>query len=137
MTAMAAGLVIVGAALVSADENWVALVVLVFLVVAMIVYSSLTVTITDDALMVRFGPGIIRKRYRLADIESSRAVRNRWFYGWGTRMTPHGWLYNVSGLDAVEVRFKTGRKVRIGSNEPQALDAAIVEAVRMSRKHAS
>ena len=137
LTAMVAGLAIVGAALVSSDENLVALVVFVLLLVAMIVYSSLTVTVTDDTFQARFGPGLIRRRYSVADIESSRQVRNHWYYGWGTRMTPHGWLYNVSGLDAVEVQLNTGRKVRIGTDEPQALNDAIQEVLRLSRKRTS
>ena len=137
LTAMAAGLVIVGTALVSADETWVALAVLVLLVVAMVAYSSLTVTIADDTLEVRFGPGLIRRAYRVADIESSRAVRNPFYYGFGTRMTPHGWLYNVSGLDAVEVEFNTGKKIRIGTDEPETLDAAIQEAARLTRRRTS
>ena len=137
LTGMAAGLVIVGVALVNADENRIALAVLVLLITAMVAYSSLTVTLTDDTLEMRFGPGLIRRRYRLADVESSRVVRNRFYYGWGTRLTPHGWLYNVSGLDAVEVQFKTGRKVRIGTDEPQALDTAIREAVHASNRRTS
>ena len=137
LTAMAAGLVIVGTALVSADETWVALAVLVLLVVAMVTYSSLTVTIADNTLEVRFGPGLIRRAYRVADIESSGAVRNPFYYGFGTRMTPHGWLYNVSGLDAVEVEFNTGKKIRIGTDEPQTLDAAIQEAARLTRRRTS
>ena len=68
---------------------------------------------------------------------SSRAVRNPFYYGWGTRLTPHGWLYNVSGFDAVEVEFKTGKKVRIGTDESQTLDAAIQEAVRMADRRTS
>lgn len=137
LTGMAAGVVIVGVALVNADENRIALAVLVLLVTAMVAYSSLTVTLTDDTLEMRFGPGLIRRRYRLADVKSSRVVRNRFYYGWGTRLTPHGWLYNVSGLDAVEVQFKTGRKVRIGTDEPQALDTAIREAVHASNRRTS
>ncbi len=137
LTGMAAGLVIVGVALVNADENRIALAVLVLLITAMVAYSSLAVTLTDDTLEMRFGPGLIRRRYRLADVESSRVVRNRFYYGWGTRLTPHGWLYNVSGLDAVEVQFKTGRKVRIGTDEPQALDTAIREAVHASNRRTS
>jgi hypothetical protein len=137
LLALAAGLVIVGMALVNADENRVALVVLVLLVVAMVAYSSLTVTVTDDTLELRFGPGLIRRQYRLADVETSRVVRNRFYYGWGTRLTPHGWLYNVSGLDAVEIEFKTGKKVRIGTDEPQALDAALHEAARLAHRRTS
>ena len=47
-------------------------------------------------------PGLIRRRIRIADIRSAAAVRNRWYYGWRLRLTPHGWLYNVSGLNAVQ-----------------------------------
>jgi hypothetical protein len=55
-------------------------------------------------------------------------VRNRWYYGWGIRITPRGWLYNVSGLDAVELALKNGKCVRIGSDEPHALARAIDHA---------
>jgi len=40
-------------------------------------------------------------------------------------MTPHGWLYNVSGLDAVEVTTKSGKKYRIGTDVPAELEQAI------------
>ncbi|MBN1856540.1 MAG: hypothetical protein JW846_06290 [Dehalococcoidia bacterium] len=137
LAGMAAGLFIVGVAMMNANQKWISVGVMVLLAVAMVAYSNLTVTINDDTLEVRFGPGFIRRQYRLRDIESSRAVRNPFFYGWGTRLTPHGWLYNVSGFDAVEVEFKTAKKVRIGTDEPQSLESAIQEAVRLTRKRAS
>jgi hypothetical protein len=34
-------------------------------------------------------------------------------------------LFNVSGLDAVEVELVDGKRIRIGTDEPQALVAAI------------
>ncbi len=131
---LAIGIVIVVMALLSGDESWVALLVLVLLAIALIAYSSLTVIVTDDTLYVRFGPGLIRRQYSLSEIDSSQQVRNSLFYGWGTRMTPHGWLYNVAGLDAVEVEFNTGKKIRIGTNEPQALNEALQEAVRLAHR---
>ena len=134
LTAIGAGLVVVGLTLPNAGESWIPLAVFVVLVVAMVAYSSLTVTITDDTLEVRYGPGLIRRRYPLVDIRLSRIVRNPFYYGWGTRMTPHGWLFNVSGFEAVEVEFKTGKKIRAGTNEPQALDSAIREAIHQPRK---
>jgi len=131
---LAIGIVIVVMALLSGDESWVALLVLVLLAIALIAYSSLTVIVTDDTLYVRFGPGLIRRQYSLSEIDSSQQVRNSLFYGWGTRMTPHGWLYNVAGLDAVEVEFNTGKKIRIGTNEPQALNEALQEAVSLAHR---
>jgi hypothetical protein len=44
-------------------------------------------------------------------------------------MTPHGWLFNVAGSEAVELRFDSGTKVRIGSDEPSQLMAAIRSAM--------
>jgi len=91
----------------------------------MVLLGSLTVEIREGFLRWRFGPGLIRKQVRLAEIERTQAVRNRWYYGWGIRLTPHGWLYNVSGLEAVEVQLHTGKKFRLGTDEPEELVRAL------------
>jgi len=109
--------------------NWIAVGVSAVIGIALVLFSSLTVVINEDELEVRFGPGIVRKRIKLYDIESCQVVRNHWYYGWGIRLTPHGWLYNVSGFYAVEIKFRTGKKFRIGSNVPQELEAAIQQAL--------
>lgn len=109
--------------------NWVALAVLAILAVSLVFFSSLTVVIDQDTLEIRFGAGIVRKRFRLSDIESCGRVRNPWYYGWGIRSIPHGWLFSVSGLDAVEIVMKTGKTYRIGTDEPEALEAAIRRAI--------
>jgi len=87
--------------------------------------ASLTVTVEGGWLEVRFGRGPIRRRIALADIRAVRRVRNRWLYGWGIRLTPHGWLWNIAGLDAVELDLEGGRRFRIGTDEPDALIAAL------------
>ena len=100
-------------------------VVLVTLLLCIFIFWSLTVEVMPDRLTVLFGPGLIRKPFRIEDIRDARIVRNKWYYGWGIRLTPHGWLFNVSGLDAVELELKNNRKFRIGTNEPQQLLTAI------------
>lgn len=100
-------------------------VVLIVLVVVSALFANLTVTVSSGRLFVRFGVGLIRKSFRIGDIVRVEAVRNRWYYGWGVRYTPHGWLLNVSGLDAVEITLGNGRTYRIGTDEPEALLAAI------------
>jgi hypothetical protein len=40
-----------------------------------------------------------------------------------------GWLYNVSGLRAVEVGLKSGRKYRVGTDEPERLEAALKQRI--------
>lgn len=48
------------------------------------------------------------------------------------QLTPHGWLFNVSGLDAVELELINNRRFRIGTDEPQRLIAAIQTARRLA-----
>jgi hypothetical protein len=102
---------------------------LAMLVFSMILFGSLTVTVTRDSVKVWFGPGIIRKAVRLEDIRDSRVVRNPWYYGWGIRLTPNGWLFSVSGLEAVELDLASGLRFRIGTDEPERLHAALQQAV--------
>ena len=102
--------------------------VALILLLSLSVFHSLTVIVSRDQIKLVFGVGLIRKRFLVADVVGAAIVRNRWWYGWGIRITPHGWLYNVSGLDAVEIALRNGRKRRIGTDEPAELLAAI-EAV--------
>ena len=45
--------------------------------------------------------------------------------GWGIRLTPYGWLYNVSGLEAVAISLRDGRKFALGTDDPDGLVTAI------------
>jgi hypothetical protein len=85
----------------------------------------MTVTIEDHVLIVRFGWKIIQKKLVLSEIESCHIVENPWYYGWGIRRISGGWLFSVSGRTAVEVTMKSGKRYRIGSDEPDELEAAI------------
>lgn len=100
--------------------------------ICLILFSTLTVSIREDILNLRFGPGLIRKKFLLREIESCRTVKNSWTYGWGIHLTPHGWLYNVSGLSAVEIRMKNGKGYRIGTDEPEKLERAIRHSVPLN-----
>ena len=117
----------------SGNTNPFLLIILAALAVSLLLFSILTVKVDGEEVSVRFGVGLIRKRFPLSEIESHSAVRNPWYYGWGLRRTPIGWLYNVSGLEAVEITLKDGRKVRIGTDDPTGLDAAIGAALSNKR----
>ncbi|MCG6926876.1 MAG: hypothetical protein LJF30_16410 [Acidobacteria bacterium] len=101
---------------------------LVVLAVVLLLFSTLTVEVGREALRLRFGVGLIRKRFALTEIRGWEAVRNPWYCGWGIRLTPGGVLWNVSGYDAVELTLADGRRFRIGTDEPAALVAAIARA---------
>ena len=110
--------------------NWIVTVVaLVYIVVISSLFYSLTVVIEEDRIEVRCGIGLIRKRFKLNEIESCQIVKDPWYYGWGIRLTPHGWLYRVSGFNAVEIKFRNGKRFRIGTDVPQKLEEAIRQTI--------
>ena len=104
---------------------WLPFVVFALLVGSAWLFSSLTVEVSGSEVRWYFGPGIWDYRIALSDIESVRIVRNTWVNGFGIRMRL-GWrLYNVSGLDAVELHLKNGGIRRIGTDDPKGLVAAL------------
>jgi len=108
---------------------WIVGMVLAILVFMLAIMSTLTVSVSSDRLQIRFGPvGLVRKEWLLSEIVSASVVTNSWYYGWGIRWTPRGPLYNVSGFQAVEVLLASGKTFRIGTDEPDALKAAIEHA---------
>jgi hypothetical protein len=42
-------------------------------------------------------------------------------------------LYNVSGMDAVEIHLRSGQHFRIGTDEPELLAAALRMAISAKR----
>jgi len=97
-----------------------------------LLFSSLTVEVNDEELVFYFGPGFWTRRFPLDDIISAEVVWNSALYGWGIRYTPHGWLYNVSGLRAVEVTLQDEGQIRIGTDEPEQLKSALERAGAVS-----
>ena len=108
------------------------LAVSIMLLVCLILFYRLNVTIDDETLCASFGPDIIRKRVPLADIVRCEPIRIRWWYGWGIHVTPCGWLYNVSGFDAVAITLRDGRKFALGTDDRHGLTAEIRDAIRVN-----
>ena len=96
-----------------------------------VVFHSLTVEIGDNELRWHFGPGLWTYRLPLDDIQSVATVQNQWWNGFGIRIAPGFTLYNVSGLDAVEIKLKSGEVSRIGTDDPQGLAAALRSAAHI------
>ena len=92
-------------------------------------FHSLTVRVSRSDIALSFGVGLIRKQFPIGDISSASIVQNRWYNGFGIRKIRGGWLYNVSGFDAIEIQLKNERKYRIGTNQPKELLAAVESAI--------
>ena len=92
-------------------------------------FATLTVEVDARQVRVSFTGGVVRRTVELQDVREHRSVRNPWYYGWGIHRYPGGgWLWNVAGPDAVELVLRDGRRLRIGTDEPEALARAIALA---------
>jgi len=117
-----------GSAIGTIKSLWLAVPILL---VCAWVFHSLTIEISDRKLRWRFGPGLIRKSVSLNEIVSAEPVRTG--PSWGIHWSPRtGWLYNVSGFDAVAVTLRGGKRFALGTDEPQALVARFAEAIQQN-----
>ncbi len=104
---------------------WGALSGIPVLVAVAWLFGSISVEVADRQLHWRFGPGLIRRSIPVAHIAEARPVRTTWLEGWGIHYTKFGWLYNVAGFEAVAFTLKDGKKLAVGTDEPQNLIAAL------------
>ena len=112
------------------SQRWEPAVLMLAVTIATaILFSSLTVEVADNELRWHFGPGLWSYRLPLDEISDIAIVRNQWWNGWGIRMAPGFRLYNVSGLDAVELRLVSKDVRRIGTDDPEGL----VKVLRVRR----
>ena len=126
--AIVAAMVAIGVIMADMGINWIAVTVMVVLAVIVVLFHRLTVVIDEEELVVQFGPGLIRKRFKLNEIVSCQTVKIPWYYGWGIRATPQGMVFRVSGFHAIHVKLTTGKEFLIGTDVPQELEEAIRQA---------
>lgn len=104
--------------------------ILVVMILCLALFATLTIQGKGQAVNLQFGIGVIRKHFVLNDIQAYRAVRNPWYYGWGIHVIPGGWIFNVSGWEAVELQMKDGRKYRIGTDNAQGFMDAMEASLK-------
>lgn len=114
----------------SSDSLILTLALTVLLIGVYVLFGSLTVAVDHQQLSVALGSGLIDRRIAISEVEGCRPVRNSRWYGRGIRLTPRGWLWNVSGFDAVELTYQSGRHFRVGTDEPELLCEAVNAALR-------
>lgn len=104
--------------------------ILILLILAS--FGSLQVIIDEKYLRIKFGYGIFRKKFLLDEIVTAKTAKNHWYYGWGIRWCfwSRMWVYNVSGFDAVEIALKNGKIHRIGTDEPEKLEQALLQSIK-------
>ena len=107
---------------------------LVVCALLMVLFGSLTVTVDSTSIALRFGVGWVRRQISLQRVESAEVIRTRWYYGWGIRLTPRGWMWNTSGFDAVLLNYKDGKHFIIGTDDAAALAAEINQPRTLPRR---
>ena len=119
------------------DARIIGWVVVVTLAITAVLLTSLTVRVTSDRVDWHFGPGVVHFSLPLAEITSVATTRTPLWAGIGIHWIFTGWVYNVSGRDAVELTKGDGSKAWIGTDEPALLAAAIESARAAIRPSAS
>jgi hypothetical protein len=114
---------------VSSQANIFLLTVSALLLIAAILFSSLTVIVDETHLSWKFGPGFIRKQIPLDEILEAEATTTTIQEGCGIHLTRRGWLYSVSGKQAVAIRLKTGKRFLLGTDEPEKLTLILQERI--------
>lgn len=101
--------------------------VMICILFVLISLISLQVVVDSKYISIKFGFGIYQKKFLLCDICAVQVVQNRWYDGWGIRK--YLWtktrIYNIAGLDAVEITLNNNMQYRIGTDEPEKLKQAI------------
>ena len=106
--------------------RWMMFGLLTMLSVTAFTFSSLTTAVNDHEFRAGFGP--LRwpdRRVALSEIAGVVPTRTAPLAGWGVRITVRGWLYSVSGRDAIIVGLRNGKQFLIGTDDPVGLADAI------------
>lgn len=89
--------------------------------VVSLLFSSLTISVDYQEIKWFFGPKFWNKYLLSSKLESAKIIETKWYYGFGIRLISTGWLYNVSGLMAVELILKDKTTVTLGTNDAKSL----------------
>lgn len=121
---------------VDSGTNFAITAIMVLVIFILASFSTLTITIDEKFLKIRFGLGIYSKKFLLSEIASVKKVKNPWYFGWGIRLWlwPKIWIYNVSGFNAIEFKTKNGDIYRIGTDDLEELTKALRQNAQLCCK---
>jgi hypothetical protein len=95
----------------------------------------LTVEVLPDRVRVTYWP-LTRRDILFGDISAAEPITYNSLFefgGWGIRGLGRRVAYNVRGGRGVELHLRDGRSVVLGSQQPDALAAAVIRAMGGSR----
>jgi len=101
--------------------------ILAMALVVVLLFGRLTVTVDSSAIRIVFGHAGFRRTLPVAEVRSATPGRSPWWAGWGIRLVPRGFLYIVAGRQVVEIELSSGRRVLVGTDDPEGVARAIAE----------
>lgn len=101
------------------------IILIVILSIILLMTFKLRVSIEDKKLTLSYGIGLFKKRFDLSDVNNVSIVRNKWYCGWGVRISSEGTIYNISGFEGVKIDFRSGVSIVVGTNKPLELYQAL------------
>ena len=111
------------------DSSWFVWLWSTFTILLGALFWCLEVKVGTDGIFLSYSFSLINKKIQRQQILQVEVVRNSWWYGLGIRLIPHGWMWNISGLDAIKLTYQDGNEFRIGTNQPQELYQALISGI--------
>ncbi|MDA7864958.1 hypothetical protein N9B24_02415 [bacterium] len=102
----------------------------------LLAFSFCHLSVRDEGaeLLIAFGPlPLFKRRLQYCELEKVEQSRSTIMDGWGIHMSPSGgWVWNLWGYNCVDVWYRQGRKVRIGTDDPAGLVEFLKVKVRQN-----
>ena len=94
-------------------------------IISLLLFFQMRTSVDNKKIRISYGIGLI-KIIDIHNIERIEIVRNKWYYGLGIRIIKNGWLYNIQGLNAIELKMKNSKSIiRIGTVDNKKLKKEI------------
>ncbi len=91
-------------------------------------FRTLTVSLDERGIRWRFNP-LVESGVNWSQVRSVEVGREPWYWGWGIRWTPRGWLWRIRGLGCVWIVLADGTRRGVGADDPEALATASRERI--------
>jgi len=111
--------------IIAEDRILSAILMIMLYLSGLVMFYALTVDVSEKKLKFWFGIGVVRKTIVLSEIQSTKVVKNPWYYFWGVKSIPGGWLYAIAPGTAVEIKLRNGKIIQLGTDQPKELNQAL------------
>lgn len=96
-----------------------------FLVLVALPFSTMTIRVTPTMLEWWFAFGLLHQRKKLAEVVKVGTWPTPFMAGFGYRVSDTGALWRVSGSVAVLFDLLDGKRLALGTDEPERVIAAV------------